>query len=207
MSSSGTPSPDELIERARSGDSPALGQLLSRYDRYLRLVISSSMGPALRRDLNASDVLQETLLVAAARFANFQGNDERELITWLRALASRKLIDLARRAGRLKRGPGGRVSLDEAHTARGESLGDQLADDRTSPSQAAARGEMAVRLAEALAGIDPTEAEVIWLHHVEGVSFDAIGQRLGIGRNAARGIWARGLRNLRRILPSVTESH
>jgi RNA polymerase sigma factor (sigma-70 family) len=61
---------------------------------------------------------------------------------------------------------------------------------------------MALKLADALGQIDDREAEVIWLHHVDGMSFEAIGERLGLGRNGVRGIWTRGLRNLRRILPA-----
>jgi len=176
--------------------------IFAQYDRYLRLVIGSSMGPALRREYDASDVLQETLIIAATRFANFHGEDERELLTWLRTLASRKLIDLARRTRRLKRAPVDQLSLDEPQVGRGEVLGDQVAADLTSPSQAAAKREMAVKLADALGEIDPTEAQVLWLHHVDGMSFESIGERIGVGRNGVRGIWIRGLRNLRRILPS-----
>ncbi len=192
----------ELIERARTGDRTAMDGIFAQYDRYLRLVIGSSMGPALRREYDASDVLQETLIIAATRFANFHGEDERELLTWLRTLASRKLIDLARRTRRLKRAPVDQLSLDEPQVGRGEVLGDQVAADLTSPSQAAAKREMAVKLADALGEIDPTEAQVLWLHHVDGMSFESIGERIGVGRNGVRGIWIRGLRNLRRILPS-----
>ncbi len=190
----------QLIERARTGDRPAMDQLFTRYERYLRLVIGSSMGPLLRREYDASDVLQETLLVAANRFAKFHGSDERELLTWLRTLASRKLIDLARRTRRLKRAPADQISLDEPQSLEGESLAEQVAGDLTSPSQAAAKREMAVKLADALSRIDPTEAQVIWLHHVEGMSFESIGERIGVGRNGVRGIWTRGLRTLRRFL-------
>lgn len=191
----------ELIERARGGDRAAMDQIFARYDRYLRLVIGSSMGPGLRREYDASDVLQETLLVAAGRFAKFHGSDERELLTWLRTLASRKLIDLARRTRRLKRAPADQISLDEPHSPQGESLAEQVAGDLTSPSMAAAKREMAVKLADALGQIDPTEAQVIWLHHVEGMSFESIGERIGVGRNGVRGIWTRGLRRLREFLP------
>jgi RNA polymerase sigma-70 factor (ECF subfamily) len=159
------------------------------------------MGPVLRREYDASDVLQETLLVAAARFAKFHGQDERELLAWLRTLASRKLVDLARRTGRLKRAPSDQVSLDAPQQERGTALVDEIPGDLTSPSQLAARREMAVKLADALGQIDPAEAQVIWLHHVEGLSFEVIGERIGVGRNGVRGIWTRGLRSLRRILP------
>ena len=122
-------------------------------------------------------------------------------------MASRKLIDLARRTGRLKRAPSGQLSLDESQTDHGESLADQVAGDLTTPSQAAVKHEMALKLADALGQIDNREAEVIWLHHVDGMSFEAIGARLGLGRNGVRGIWTRGLCNLRRILPADSSRH
>jgi len=188
-----------LIARARSGDRDALGRLFAHFQNYLRLVISAAMGPGMRRSLDISDVVQETLLVAAARFGKFHGDDERQLAYWLRSLANRKVVDLARRIGRQKRAPANQVSLDETHD--GSPLAEQLAGELTSPSQGAVRHEMALKLAEALTKIDPVEAEVIWLHHIEGMSFEAIGQRIGTGRNGARGVWARALKNLRRVLP------
>ena len=39
-----------------------------------------------------------------------------------------------------------------------------------------------------------------WLYHAEGLSFEAIGDRLGVGRKAVRGLWARGLKSLKRTL-------
>ena len=50
---------------------------------------------------------------------------------------------------------------------------------QTSPSEAASRRELIVLLADALAGLPETEAEVLWLYHAEGLSFEAIGERLG----------------------------
>ena len=41
---------------------------------------------------------------------------------------------------------------------------------------------------------------MVWLYHVEGLSFETIGDRLGLGRKPVRTIWARGLKTLRRAL-------
>ena len=68
-----------------------------------------------------------------------------------------------------------------------------LALSQTSPSEAASRRELIVLLADALAGLPEAEAEVLWLYHAEGLSFEAIGERLGLSRKSIRGIWARGL--------------
>ena len=60
-----------------------------------------------------------------------------------------------------------------------------LALSQTSPSEAASRRELIVLLADALADLPEPEAEVLWLYHAEGLSFEAIGERLGLSRKAS----------------------
>jgi RNA polymerase sigma-70 factor (ECF subfamily) len=57
-----------------------------------------------------------------------------------------------------------------------------------------------VLLADALAALPEAEADVLWLYHAESLSFEAIGERVGLSRKAIRGIWARGLKHLRPML-------
>ena len=60
--------------------------------------------------------------------------------------------------------------------------------------------EQLVLLADAFAGLPEAEADVLWLYHAESLSFEAIGQRLGLSRKSVRGILARGLKHLKRSL-------
>lgn len=48
--------PEQLLERARSGDEAALGPLRELYCNYLRLVARALIGQALRVRLDASDL-------------------------------------------------------------------------------------------------------------------------------------------------------
>src|SRR5262249_39555759 len=75
---------------------------------------------------------------------------------------------------------------------------DVLALSQTSPSEAASRRELTVLLADALADLPEDQAEVLWLRHAEGLSFEAIADQLGMGRKGVRGLWARGLKGLKR---------
>src|SRR5262245_5688350 len=179
-----------------------MGRLFEEHTRYLLTVITRLMGPELRRTLEPTDVLQETLLTAAARFSEFHGTKEYELRAWLAATARRKLVDLARHNGRLKRALKGRLSLDEQQAPGGESIADILTADLCSASQVAMKKELTSRLKEALSQIDAQEAEVLRMRYVEGLSFEDIGRKIGTGRNGVRGIVARGLASLRRILPT-----
>ena len=75
-----------------------------------------------------------------------------------------------------------------------------LSLSQTSPSEVASRRELIVLLADALAALPEQEADILWLHHAESLSFEAIGERMGLSRKSARGIWARGLKRLKRTL-------
>ena len=77
---------------------------------------------------------------------------------------------------------------------------DMLALSQTSPSQAASRREQIVLLADALAALPESEADVLWLYCAENLSFEAIGERFGLSRKSIRGIWVRGLKRLKRSL-------
>lgn len=202
--------PDELMARARAGQSEALGELCALYRNYLRMVVRTGLGPRLRERVELSDVVQETLVEVVRQFPQFTGQSEPALVGWLRRLVSQKLADLGRYHSRAKRaGDGAALPLDAAWDANnpaadsgggggGARLLDMLALSQTSPSEAASRRELTVLLADALDGLPEAEAEVLWLYHAENLSFEAIGERMGLSRKVVRGLWARGLKGLRR---------
>src|SRR6476469_1482859 len=78
--------PEVLLDRARAGDDAALGTLLDLYRNYLRVVARSMIGPALRGQADASDLVQEAFLKAHRDFARFLGEGEPELVAWLRQI-------------------------------------------------------------------------------------------------------------------------
>ena len=55
-------------------------------------------------------------------------------------------------------------------------------------------------VADALAALPVVEADILWLYSAENLSFEAIGERVGLSRKSIRGIWARGLKRLKRSL-------
>jgi RNA polymerase sigma-70 factor (ECF subfamily) len=203
--------PIELMARARSGQAEALGELCALYRNYLRMVVRTGLGPRLRERVELSDVVQEALVEVVRQFPQFTGQSEAALVGWLRRLVGQKLADLGRYHSRAKRSAGGPVlpldapwdlpgGADPDGGGHGVRLLDGLALSQTSPSEAASRRELIVLLADALTGLPEVEAEVLWLYHAEGLSFEAIGDRLGQGRKAVRSLWARGLKSLKRTL-------
>lgn len=203
-----------LVARARSGESDALGELSELYRNYLRMLARTGLGPRLRERVELSDVVQETLIEVIRQFPAFTGQDEVALVGWLRRLIAQKLADLARYHNRVKRGGGdapypidapmagpmGALEFGAQAGGRSANLAELLTLSQTSPSEAASRREATVLLADSLAKLPADQAEVLWLYHVEGLSFDAIGQHFGVTRKVIRGIWAKGLASLRRSM-------
>ena len=198
----------ELIAKARAGEVDALGELCNLYRNYMRMVVRTGLGPKLRERVELSDVVQEALVEVIRQFPQFTGQNEAALVGWLRRLVGQKLADLGRYHSRAKRSGGGPdVPLDAAWDlpgggdgSQGGKLLDMLALSQTSPSEAASKRELTVLLADALAALPESESEVLWLYHAEGLSFEGIGDRMGVSRKSIRGIWARGLKSLKRTL-------
>lgn len=201
--------PVELMARARAGQPDALGDLCALYRNYLRMVVRTGLGPRLRERVELSDVVQEALVEVVRQFPQFTGQDEAALVGWLRRLVGQKLADLGRYHSRVKRAGGvSALPLDAAwdgatqgssgSSGSGGRLLDVLALSQTSPSEIASRREQTVILADALQGLEEVEAEVLWLYYADKLSFESIGERLGVSRKSVRGIWARGLRSLKR---------
>lgn len=206
-----TAGPLDLLAQARAGQAEALGELCALYRNYLRMVVRTGLGPRLRERVELSDVVQEALVEVVRQFPAFTGQNEAALVGWLRRLVAQKLADLGRYHSRAKRaGDGSALPLDgavdpspaapDAAEGGGGRLLDMLALSQTSPSQAASRRELTVLLADALSTLPAAESEVVWLYDAEGMSFDAIAEHLGLGRKAVRGLYARALKNLRRLL-------
>ncbi len=201
--------PMELIARARAGEVEALGELCNLYRNYMRMVVRTGLGPKLRERVELSDVVQDALVEVVKQFPQFTGQNEAALVGWLRRLVGQKLADLGRYHSRAKRSGGGPdVPLDAAWDlpggggdgSQGGKLLDVLALSQTSPSEAASKREQVVLLADALSALPETEAEVLWLYHAENLSFEGIGDRMGVSRKSIRGIWAKGLKSLKRTL-------
>jgi RNA polymerase sigma-70 factor (ECF subfamily) len=193
--------PAELLALARAGDGCARGRLLEHYRGYLVLLARLQIGRRLQGKADASDVVQETFLEAHRDFGQFQGDSEGELAGWLRRILASNLANLVRhylgtrrRDVRLERQLA--AELDESSRA----LDGALAADGSSPSQQAARRELAVILAGALEQLPDDHRDVIVLRHIEGLTFPEVAVRMGRSLDVVKKLWPRALGRLRRLL-------
>jgi RNA polymerase sigma-70 factor (ECF subfamily) len=198
----------ELLRRSGQGDVAALGMLFARHrDRLLRMV-SLRMDSRARGRCDPDDVLQDVYLEAVRRFPEYQRDPNPPFFLWLRLLAMQKLVDLHRRhLGAKARDATREVSLYDGALPQATSavLASQLLGRNTSPSQAAVRAEMQLRLQEALNGMDEIDREVIALRHFEQLSNGEAAQVLGINASAASTRYVRAMKRLKDVLSSMPE--
>ena len=91
-------------------------------------------------------------------------------------------------------------SLEAAVERSSSRLEALLADQRSSPSEQAARQEQLLRLAEGLARLPEDQRRAVELKHLQGESLEAIGQEMGRSATAVAGLLRRGLDRLREWL-------
>ena len=179
---------------------PVDGPALERYRTYLGVLAGLHLDPRLRGKLDASDVVQQTLLQAYRVRAQFHGGTEAELAAWLRQILARHLANLVRDFGRDKRAVGRERSLDAALAESSARLEAWAAAEQSSPSVRAERQEQALRVAEALARLPEAQREALVLQHWQGWSLDDIGRHLGRSPAAVAGLIKRGIKQLRLLL-------
>lgn len=197
----------ELIQRYRQGEEQALSLLFERYRQYLRVLAETQMGRMLKGKCEASDLVQQTLLEAYRDFAGFQGNQECDLIAWLRRILAHNLFNEARHHGAQQRDAAREVSLEQIQVGLDRSsiaLGRCLAADTPAPSQIASQREAAVRLADTLSRLPADYQTVLLLRVFEGLPAEEVAQRMNRTAGAVRMLQLRALTALRAELTNST---
>ncbi len=186
-------------ENALEGDRP-----LGDYRNYLRILarlhLQSRFPSRLRGKVDASDIVQQTILKAHARRDQFRGATEAEWLGWLRAILANTLAMMAREFNTVARDTLRERSLEAELSQSSARLERLLVADQSSPSAGAVRREERLLLAEALGQLPHDQAVVIELHHLQGLAVAEVAAQLGRTRPAVVGLLFRGLKRLREIL-------
>ena len=170
---------------------------LEQFRGYLHLLAGRHVGRQLQGRIDASDVVQQTLVQALSARSQFRGTSDAELAAWLRQILARQLANAVRDLGRQKRDLARERSLEAVLDQSAARLEQFLAAVDSSPSQKAQRNELLVQLTEALAQLPETQRDAIVLHHVEQLPLAEIGGRMDRSTAAVAGLIKRGLRSLR----------
>jgi RNA polymerase sigma-70 factor (ECF subfamily) len=203
---SNDPSELEHLRRAAAGDERSLTELFTRYRSRLKRMVKLRLDPRVRGRVDPSDVIQEAYLETCQKLAAYLQDPKMPFFLWLRLTTGQKLALVHRQhLGVQARDAGREISLYRGALPEASSaaLAAQLLGKLTSPSQAAVKAELKLRIQEALNSMDPMDREVLTLRHFEQLSTVETALVLGITPTATCNRYVRALERLRGILSGM----
>jgi RNA polymerase sigma-70 factor (ECF subfamily) len=195
-----------LSRGAECGDERALSDLFARHRDRLRRMVKLRMDRRLQGRIDPSDVLQEAYIEVSQRAVDYLANPTMPAFLWVRLITGQKLMALHRKhLGAQMRNAGHEVSLHGGALppASSISIAAMLLGRITSPTRAASRAEMQVRLQDVLNSMDPIDREVLTLRHFEELGNSETAQVMGISKSAASSRYVRALMRLKKELASM----
>ena len=183
-----TQTEQELVSRARAGDTAAFEQLmLDSQDRVYTLCLRMTGD---RED--ALDLAQETFFNAWRGLGSFQGNSS--FSTWVYRLASNACIDFLRKRKRRQQGESPH-SLDDEEAPLPEP-----ADPRGSPEEELERKELRRAVERGLQALPDHHRQVLVMRELSGMSYQEIGAVLDLDLGTVKSRIARARLALKKFL-------
>src|SRR5262245_41539013 len=143
--SADTPTNEELLDAAGTGDEDALAVLFQRHRDRLERMVRLRMDRRLQGRIDPADVVQEAYLAARGKFPHYRAEPPLPFFLWLRLEVGQKLVDVHRfHLGSKMRDAGQEVSLHHGALPQvtSLSLAEQLLGKLTTASKAAMRAEL-----------------------------------------------------------------
>jgi RNA polymerase sigma-70 factor (ECF subfamily) len=179
---------------------PASGADLERLRHYLRSLALLLIAPQLRAKLDASDVVQKTLLDAHRCLAQYRGTTEAELKAWLRQMLIHDLKDAIDKYARERHD----VRLDGPIDVTTRRVRTWMDGAQSSPLSCVVRREEALRLADAMLRLAEDQRRAVELHHLQEYSLHETAERMGRTFGSVASLVHRGLLELRALMGGVT---
>ena len=174
--------------------------LLESYRGYLWALAHAQLDRRLRGKLEATDIVQQTLLKAHAGLADLRDRNPNVLVAWLRQILTGVLTDELRRLHRDKRDIDREQSLAADVNQSAVGMEQWLVADQTSPSMAAQRNEQLLHLANSLLALPVDQREIVILKHLRDQTLQQIADETDRTVPAVAGLLRRGLATLREIM-------
>lgn len=175
---------------------------LPSFRSYLRLLAGMQLDPVLRKRVDPSDIVQETLLQAHRAAAQFRGSTDAELAGWLRTILANELAHQLRDNRRKIRDVTRERCIQESVDASSLQLAKLFASVTASPADDFDSHERSIKLAAAISELPDGQREAIELHYWHGRTLQQIGDSQGRSKSAVAGLIRRGLAQLKVALAS-----
>jgi len=190
------------LRQVREGDLTASSLLFERFRPQLTKLAAQKLDQRLSSRVDASDIVQEALLVAARDLPAFATSGDLPFSIWLYRLVWQRLHDAHRFHGQSQRRSVYREQPGESQLANPwfSPIIDQFEDSATGPLSTIERHERRERLHSALESLEPSNRELLRMKYDDGLTMQEIGEIFGISEAAAKMRHLRILQSLRRHL-------
>jgi RNA polymerase sigma-70 factor, ECF subfamily len=175
----------ELLQSARQGDDSALNQIWQELRTYLLIIANQRLDAGLRGKMDASDVVQQSLMDAHKGFDEFRGQSEGEIKAWVCKLVIHNLVDAGRRF-RLSQKRS--ISKETSWSMENELT---AIKDETSPSTLLRQRETDDEMARAVSQLPQRSQQLLELRHRLGLSHAQVAVELGMTESGAQKLWSR----------------
>jgi len=176
---------------------------LQRFRPFLKALAERELQASLRQKVDASDVVQQTMLQAVESEHQWRGQGDAAKAGWLKAILLNVTHGLSRRFHRLGRNVDRERSLERrpgGSGSNGDTSGVNVQDldgGHTSPSLALQSHEDRERILGAIEKLSPEQKQVLLLRYWEDHSLAEIAERLGKTPDAVAGLLYRAMKVMR----------
>jgi RNA polymerase sigma factor (sigma-70 family) len=151
-----------VFQKAKTGDSAALGQLLTKLTLQLRHCIAAKVPARYRPGLSADDLVQDTMLKVWANAPSFHGDSPKAFRSWVFAVGTHCRRNNMREQDTAKRRMGNIASIERC------ALAEDIVDARQLGGDVIAQeNETDEKLSELAAMLSPTDRHIFSLHRAE----------------------------------------
>jgi RNA polymerase sigma-70 factor (ECF subfamily) len=189
-----------LLARAANGETDAVQTLLALHRERLKRMVAIYFDDRLSRRADPSDVVQETLVEAAHRLADYARKQPLPFYPWLRQLAREKLLQMKQHHFLKQKRTIRREEPLEPSDASAVHLAERLAATGTRPSERLIREEERKFVRAALNRLAPRDREILVLRYLEQLSAAEATAVLGISEDAYMKRHFRAIARLRQLL-------
>ena len=172
---------------------------LDHFRPVLLTLAEAMISSTLRGDLEASDLVQQTLLEAHCNAEQLAVMSPGAFFSWLRHALNHNVLDAVKHLQAQKNDVRRRVRASdlEASFIRLEQI---LIADETSPSEVVQRNEQVCIMLSALQTLPDNQRRAVIMKHLNGRSLKEIAEVLGLSEPATAGVLHRGRQRLAKYL-------
>ncbi|QEG25202.1 RNA polymerase sigma factor [Mariniblastus fucicola] len=190
-----------LIARAKHGDDQALSDLWNQCRGYLLSIANRDLQPPELQKFGASDVVQQSMLIANEKLPQFSGSTQGQFFAWMKQVVLNECRTRRKSLRTRKR----EVNRERSTTAGSKEVPGfrQITDPYLTPGTRAVSDEQTQLIRVAMSRLDTIDQTVIRLRNWEDQSFESIGKQIGKSAEASRKVWARAIVKLERALKEM----